>query len=77
MKIYLKTQSNIEPLRIKSDENSVWVALNIVQKEITHEETIETIWEYDLYQYTKDEYIKELDRQVTDLQLAIVELYGG
>jgi hypothetical protein len=32
-------------------------------------------YEFNMVQYTKDEYISKLDTQLTDTQLALVEVY--
>ena len=75
-----KTQSTIKPNAIDIDEYSVWVAENIT--EITIENDV--LYEYDLVQYTKDEYIKLLvERDLTkadailDLSTIVAELIGG
>lgn len=75
-----KTQSTIKPNAIEIDEYSVWVAENIT--EITKEN--EVLYEYELVQYTKDEYIKLLvERDLTkadailDLSTIVAELIGG
>lgn len=75
-----KTQSTIKPNAIEIDEYSVWVAENIT--EITKENDV--LYEYDLVQYTKDEYIKLLvERDLTkadailDLSTLVAELIGG
>lgn len=75
-----KTQSTIKPSAIEIDEYSVWVAENIT--EITKENDV--LYEYDLVQYTKDEYIKLLvERDLTkadailDLSTIVAELMGG
>ena len=75
-----KTQSTIKPNAIEIDEYSVWVAENIT--EITKENYV--LYEYDLVQYTKDEYIKLLiERDLTkadailDLSTLLAELIGG
>ena len=66
------------------DEYSVWVAENItpVSEPGTDEQPGFVGYEYDLTQYTKDEYIKMIDEknaaletQVTDTQLALCEVY--
>lgn len=77
---HVKAQSTIKPNAIEIDEYSVWVAENIT--EITKENYV--LYEYDLVQYTKDEYIKLLvDRDLTkvdailDLSTLVAELIGG
>lgn len=71
-----------EPLVI--DEVNVWVHSNIVPvEEVVGEETFKG-FEYDMIQYEKDEYIrimaeqnKTLVSQMTDTQLALIEIYEG
>lgn len=53
MKIYEKTRSNIKPESIRFDEHSAWVCENI--SEIQTEDGIQ--YEYDMIQYTKEEYM--------------------
>jgi len=57
------------------DENSVWVYSNITPVEETVGEETFSGWEFNMVQYTKDEYISLLDNQLTDTQLALVEVY--
>ncbi|MBA9087461.1 hypothetical protein FHR92_003946 [Fontibacillus solani] len=79
-----KVKSTIEPEPITVDEHSVWVCSNIVPvEEISGEDTFSG-FEYDMVQYSKDEYIKiindknqSLEAQLTDVQLALVEIYEG
>lgn len=75
-----KTQSTIRPNAINIDEYSVWVAENITETTIEND----VLYEYDLVQYTKDEYIKLLvERDLTksdailDLSTLVAELIGG
>lgn len=79
-----RVRSTIEPERLTIDEYSVWVADNIEQVEVEEEiindeneiETVTTImYEYDLVQYTKDEYILMQTSQMTDVEMALVEIY--
>ena len=74
MTIYDEVRSAVKPDTVKIDEYSVWVAEDIRQ---TGGE-----WVYTLTQYEKDEYIKlidekntELESQLTDIQLAICDVY--
>ena len=63
--------------------DTVYVHTNIVQ--ITKDKdgnTVENLYSYDEIQYDKDEYIeiiakknKQLESQVTDTELALVEIY--
>lgn len=75
-----KTQSTIRPNAIDIDEYSVWVAENITETTIEND----VLYEYNLVQYTKDEYIKLLvERDLTkadailDLSTLVAELIGG
>ncbi len=71
------------PLVIGKD--TVYVHTNIVQITTDKEgEPVDNLWECNEIQYEKDEYIKlmaeknnALESQVTDTQLALVELYEG
>jgi hypothetical protein len=72
---YGKTQSIVKPEPIKIDTFSVWVNTNIIAIEETVGEDMFSGYEYDMVQYTKDEYIKLLDTQLTDAQLALAEIY--
>ena len=53
MKIYEKTRSNIKPEIMRFDEYSAWVCENIL--EIQTEDGVQ--YEYDMIQYSKEEYI--------------------
>ena len=75
-----KTQSTIRPNAIDIDEYSVWVAENITETTVEND----VLYEYELVQYTKDEYIKLLvERDLTkadailDLSTIVAELVGG
>ena len=81
---YKKVRSTQQPETQVIDEYSVWVAENItpVSEPGTDEQEGFVGYEYDLTQYTKDEYIKMIDEknaaletQVTDTQLALCEVY--
>lgn len=81
---YGKVRSTQQPEPKVIDDFSVWIAENItpVSEQGTEEQTGFEGYEYDLTQYTKDEYIKMIDEknavletQVTDTQLALCEVY--
>jgi len=84
MKDYGKVRSTVQPQPMVVDEVNVWINSNIVPvEEVVGEEAFNG-FEYDMIQYEKDEYIKiiaeknqSLEAQVTDTQLALVELYEG
>lgn len=84
MKQYGKVRSGQQPDRKVIDDFSVWIAENIVPvaEDETDDQTGFTGYEYDLTQYTKDEYInliddknESLEAQLTDTQLALCEVY--
>lgn len=81
---YGKQRSTVEPLELELTETRVFVSSNIipVNKPGTEEHPGFVGWEFDLIEYTKDEYIKiqaeknaALEQQVTDTQLALCEVY--
>lgn len=82
MKDYGTVKSTVRPDAKMIDECSVWVHSNIAPvEEIIGEETF-TGFTYNKVQYDKDEYIKIMDEknstleaQLTDTQLALVEIY--
>ena len=65
-----KTQSAIRPNAIDIDEYSVWVAENITETTIEND----VLYEYDLVQYTKDEYILQIAARDNVKSKAIMEL---
>lgn len=79
-----KVRSTVAPEPLVIDEISVWVNSNITPvEEVVGEDTF-TGFEYDMIQYEKNEYIKilaekntSLESQLTDTQLALVEIYEG
>ena len=79
-----KVKSTVAPEPLVIDEVNVWVHSNIVPvEEVVGEETFKG-FEYDMIQYEKDEYIrimaeqnKTLESQMTDTQLALIEIYEG
>ena len=71
-------RSTIKPDVIIVDEHNVWVNSNIKEVNEHIEEENEFIgYEYNMVQHTKDEYIKILNTQLTDTQLALIEIYEG
>ena len=72
---YGKQRSTVQPEPMVLDENSVWIHTNIQAVEETVGEEVFSGYEFDMVQYTKDEYISKLDDQLTDTQLALVEVY--
>lgn len=74
-----KVKSTVKPENTVIDEYSVWVANNIEEitvKDIdSNDNTTHIEYEYELLQYSKDEYIKLMSEQNYETQLALVELY--
>lgn len=85
MKIYEKTQSTDRPLDIEINPYKIFIAKNIVYIEIPLGEETETLqnhYEYDLYEYTPEEYIgvlqtknNNLQQEVLDTQMALCDVY--
>ena len=69
-----------QPLIVNKD--TVYVHTNIVQSTDEDGNVVDNLYVYDEVQYTKDEYIQiiaekneTLERDLTDTQLAIAEIY--
>ncbi len=60
MKEYKKTQSTIRPEPLVIDEFSAWVCENITE--------VDEGFEYDMMQYSKDEYIKIIAEENSQLK---------
>ena len=83
MKEIKNVQGSIEqaqPLIVNKD--TVYVHSNIVQATDEDGNVIDNLYVYDEVQYTKDEYIQimadknsQLEKELTDTQLALCELY--
>ena len=74
------SETQAQPLII--NKTTVYVHTNIVQATDEDGNIIEGLYIYDEIQYTKDEYIKlisdkneTLEKEVTETQLALCELY--
>lgn len=80
---YGKVRSTIKPESIVIDDFSVWQHTNIQEvSENVGEENEFKGFEFNMVQYTKDEFILQqaaenvsLSQQVTDMQLALCEVY--
>jgi hypothetical protein len=75
---YGRVKSTIKPNAMVIDEFSVWIHSNIT--EIPNEDYTE--YEYNMVQYTKDEFIMMqaeknlvLEAEITNTQLALCEIY--
>lgn len=78
-----KTRSTVKPDAVVIDDNSVWVHTDIqeVHESVGKDQSFDG-YEFNMIQYEKDEYIlmmseknSELEKQVTDTQLALCEVY--
>ena len=80
---YGKVRSTVKPESIVIDDFSVWQHTNIQEvSENVGEENEFKGFEFDMIQYTKDEFILQqaaenasLPQQITDTQLALCEVY--
>lgn len=73
MKEYKNTQSTVKPEPLTIDDCSAWVCENIV--EVENSGLIE--YEYDMYQYGKDEYIQLISEKSKMMDEALTELILG
>lgn len=79
---YGRIRSTVAPEGKVIDEYSVWINIDIQEVEVEHDGDVHTEYEFNQVQYSKDEYIKMIDdknaaleSQVTDTQMALVEVY--
>lgn len=88
MKIYNNVQSTVRPQPFQVNPYKIILTQDIEEREIQNEMSEETtiMFFYTQIEYDKDEYIEELKKQneelnseITDLQLALCEIYesGG
>lgn len=84
MKEYKAIRSTMQPEPKVIDDFSVWIASNIAPVEEPEGENEARFngYQYDLTQYTKDEYIKLMDdkneslgTEITNTQLALCDVY--
>lgn len=86
MQVYKNTQSTIKPNEFEINPYKVFIAKNIQTIEnnssIDEEENIKTFYQYDLYEYTHEEYInilretnETLQQEVLDTQMALCDIY--
>ena len=89
MQIYLNTQSYTQPEELRFYPAKVYVVKNIryvepedtlIEKDEFHENL--PYWEYDLYEYTPQEYVEvlqnqndELKTELLDTQMALCDIY--
>ena len=74
----------MKPKNIEILKNKVFVSSNITEVEKNFDDETHTEYEYELIEYSKDEYIQlmaqknmELENNVTETQLALCEIYEG
>jgi hypothetical protein len=73
---YGSVKSGVKPEAVVIDDYSVWVNADIT--EITENKGTDDEfngYEYNMIQYSKDEYIKLQMEQITDTQIALCEVY--
>ena len=71
----MKVQSTVRPDNIKILGNKVLIASNIVETEKVEENgDIQIIFEYDEVVKIKDEYIKTVSEENTELELVVADL---
>lgn len=77
-------RSSMKPKNIEILKNKVFVSSNITEVEKNFDDETCTEYEYELIEYSKDEYIKllaqkniELGNTLTETQLALCEIYEG
>ena len=83
MKDFGKTRSTVKPDTVVIDDSSVWVHSDIQEvHETMGEDQSFDGYEFNMVHYDKDEYIlmmseknAALEKQVTDTQLALCEVY--
>lgn len=82
MKNYGTQRSAVEPKAVEITESKVFVATDIEQVTAKMDEQEIQEYQFNLVEYDKDEYIKiisekneELEQQMTDTQMALVEIY--
>lgn len=79
-----KVKSTIKPENMVIDEYSVWINENIQEIEVEDEivsadgqveKKKTSMYEYDMLQYEKNEFIMQQSEQILDTQLALCEIY--
>ena len=79
---YGRTRSTVKPDAVVIDEYSVWVHTDIQEVHDMDEDHSFDGYEFNMIKYEKDEYIlmmseknASLERQITDTQFALCEVY--
>lgn len=76
MKTY-KSESNVMPAEWQEELTTVYHNENIIEVKKESEEEVTTVFEYDVTEYTKEEYLlmknKEQDNAIDDILVALLE----
>lgn len=72
---YGKTQSAVMPEAVEIRESKVFLASNIEAVEQDIDGVSVTMYEFDYTEYDKDEYIRALEAELTETQLALCDVY--
>ena len=77
-----RIRSTVRPEAKVVDEYSVWINTDIQEVEVNMEDDTHTEFEFNQVQYSKDEYIElidkrndELEKNITDTQIALCDVY--
>lgn len=73
-----RVQSTVKPSEVEVDAFHVWIAENIEEVEVEHENGVDTLYEFDLTKMEKDDYIKHLHAEQVQMKeendLALADL---
>lgn len=82
MKNYGKQTSTVKPDALEITASKVFVYEDIKKIEVKHEDITEVMYEFNLVEYDKDEYISimsernsMLEEEMTSTQMALCEVY--
>lgn len=75
MKDYGLQRSAVKPLGVEIAESKVFVATNIELITVQDEKSEREEYQFNYVEYDKDEYISNLEKQVTETQMALCDIY--
>lgn len=76
MKSYGTVKSTVKPESRVIDDYSVWIASDIKEVTVANSDgSTHVEYEYQLMQYSKDEYIAQMNDRITELQEALCDVY--
>lgn len=75
MKDYGLQRSAVKPLGVEIAESKVFVATNIELITVQDEKSEREEYQFNYVEYDKDEYIGNLEKQVTETQMALCDIY--